>query len=94
VSRGEAPEVPLAAEAGPLREDRQGEHLRVGEQGRAARLLASTEKGWCSCHQSSTETYNESRKESRSMRHRLWAKVQCQHKLSAPSPPIPGIMWE
>jgi hypothetical protein len=37
-------------------------------------------------HQSSTETYNEIRKESRSMRHHLWEKVGFQHKLSAPSP--------
>ena len=43
VRPSEAPEVALAAEAGPLGEDRQGEDLRVGEQGRpagAARALA------------------------------------------------------
>jgi hypothetical protein len=31
---GETPEVPLAAEAGPLGEDGQGDYLRVAEQGR------------------------------------------------------------
>jgi hypothetical protein len=36
-------------------------------------------------HQSSTSTYNERRKESRSMRHRLWEKVRYQHRVSAPS---------
>jgi hypothetical protein len=38
VCRGEAPEVALAAEAGPLREDGQGDDLGIGEQGRTARL--------------------------------------------------------
>ena len=38
VRRSEAPEVPLAAEAGPLSEDGQGEDFRVGEQGRTAGL--------------------------------------------------------
>src|SRR5215203_2266781 len=32
VRGGEAPEVPLASEAGPLGEDGQGQNLRVGEQ--------------------------------------------------------------
>ena len=36
--RSEAPEVALAAEAGPLREDGQGNDLGVGEQGRTAGL--------------------------------------------------------
>src|SRR5215211_5145305 len=34
VRGSEAPEVPLAAEAGPLREDSQGEDLRIAEHGR------------------------------------------------------------
>src|SRR3712207_3402861 len=43
--------------------------------------------GWCSRHQLSTSTYNETKKESRSiMGHHLWAKVWYQHKGSAPSP--------
>src|SRR5919112_1433986 len=37
--RSEAPEVALAAEAGPLREHGQGDDLRIGEQGRTAGLL-------------------------------------------------------
>jgi hypothetical protein len=37
---GEAPKVPLAAEAGPLGEDRQGEDLRVGEQGRTTGAIS------------------------------------------------------
>src|SRR5215210_3045113 len=41
---------------------------------------------WLARHQSSTDTYNETRKESRSMRHHLWEKVRYQHKISAPSP--------
>jgi hypothetical protein len=35
VSLGEPPEVPLAAEAGPLGEDCEGEDLRVGDERRA-----------------------------------------------------------
>src|SRR5215207_8614732 len=42
-------------------------------------------EGWLARHQSSTDTYNETRKESRSMRHHLWEKVRYQHKISAPS---------
>lgn len=38
VGGGEAPEVSLAAKARPLSQDRQGEYLRVGEQGRTARM--------------------------------------------------------
>ncbi len=35
---GEAPEISLAAKAGPLGEDRQGENLRVGEKDGATGL--------------------------------------------------------
>jgi hypothetical protein len=38
VCRSEAPEVALAAEAGPLGEDGQGDDLGVGEQGWTAGL--------------------------------------------------------
>src|SRR5829696_8071487 len=42
---------------------------------------------WMAFHQSSVRTYNETRKESRSMcQHRLLVEVRCQHKVSAPSP--------
>jgi hypothetical protein len=38
VPRSVAPEVPLAAEAGPLGEDGQGDDLRIAEQGRPTGL--------------------------------------------------------
>src|SRR5215208_4992204 len=44
----------------------------VSKAGRPGRLGA---RPWPTCHQSSTNTYNETKKESRSMRHHLWAKV-------------------
>src|SRR5829696_3550115 len=57
----------------------------VSRGGRPGFFLRA-EEGWRSCHQSSTSTYNETRKESRStMRHHLWAKVWYQHRVSAPS---------
>src|SRR5215211_7019231 len=61
--------------------------MTSGSESRAGRpgFLLRTEEGWRSCHQSSTNTYNETRKESRSMRHHLWAKVWYQHRVSAPS---------
>src|SRR5215210_7104476 len=62
--------------------------MTSGSVSRAGRpgFFLRTEEGWRSCHQSSTSTYNETRKESRSiMRHRLWEKVRYQHKVSAPS---------
>src|SRR4051794_5258579 len=62
--------------------------MTSGSVSRAGRpgFLLRAEEGWRSCHQSSTSTYNETRKESRSMRHHLWAKVWYQHRVSAPSP--------
>src|SRR5215210_3804150 len=61
--------------------------MTSGSESKAGRpgFLLRAEEGWCSCHQSSTSTYNETRKESRSMRHHLWAKVWYQHRVSAPS---------
>src|SRR5215211_1304727 len=60
-----------------------GSEIRAGLPGF---LRIEEAEGWCSCHQSSTNTYNETRKESRSiMGHRLWEKVWYQHRVSAPS---------
>src|SRR5829696_1148215 len=82
----EAPEVALAAKARPLGEDRQGKDLRSGSLRRAGRPGRRVAEGWSAFHQSSIWTYNETKKESRStMGHRLWEKVRCQHKVSAPS---------
>src|SRR5687768_8095855 len=53
---------------------------RAGRPGRGG-----VEEWGLARHQSSTSTYNETRKESRSMRHRLWEKVWYQHRVSAPS---------
>jgi hypothetical protein len=51
--------------------------------GRPGRRVA---EGWLAFQQSSIWRYNETKKESRStMGHRLWEKVWCQHKGSAPS---------
>src|SRR5215212_2288505 len=41
---------------------------------------------WVAFHQFSVRTYNETRKESRSIcQHRLLVEERCQHKVSAPS---------
>src|SRR5215208_3775679 len=51
--------------------------------GRPGRRVA---EGWLAFQQSSIWRYNETKKESRcTMGHRLWEKVWCQHKGSAPS---------
>src|SRR5215218_7942095 len=57
-----------------------------GSLRRAGRPGRRVAEGWSAFHQSSIWTYNETKKESRStMGHRLWEKVRCQHKVSAPS---------
>jgi hypothetical protein len=62
--------------------------MTSGSLSRAGRPGRRVDEGWLAFHQSSIWTYNETRKESRSiMEHRLWEKVRCQHKLSAPSSP-------
>ena len=59
-----------------------------GSLRRAGRPGRRVAEGWLAFHQSSIWTYNETKKESRStMGHRLWEKVRCQHKVSAPSSP-------
>ena len=75
VRPSQAPEVPLAAQAGPLLgEDGEGEDFRFAQQGRTAGLVGHCDGGWRSRHQRSI------------MRHHLWVKVWYQHKGSAPSP--------
>jgi hypothetical protein len=61
--------------------------VRTSESARrAGRSGRRGAEEWLACHQSSTSTYNETRKESRStVGHHLWVKVRYQHKVSAPS---------
>src|ERR687889_1148031 len=49
--------------------------MTSGSVSRAGRPGRRGARAGPACHQSSTNTYNETRKESRSMRHHLWAKV-------------------
>ena len=80
---GEAPEVALAAEARPLSEYGQGQNFRVGEQGRPTYFRWLKER--LSFHQSSTSTYNETKKESRSNAAPSFGESLVQHKVWAPS---------
>ena len=66
VSPSKSPEVSLAPPTRPLREDRKSENLTFFEQGRATGSAAGD--GQRACHQSSTRTYKETRKEPRSIR--------------------------
>ncbi len=68
---GEAPEVPLAAEAGPLGEDGEREDFARREQGGAGGLRAI--RGPLASGQSSTSTYNETRKFSEVFRKRTFS---------------------
>ena len=74
----EAPKVPLAAEAGPLGEDRQGEDFRIADQGGPTGF--GGREACSSFHQSSTSTYNETKKESRPMAAPSFERVRCSIK--------------
>src|SRR5688500_14023520 len=61
--------------------------LSESEAGRPGSRGAEEHEERLAFHQSSTRTYNETRKESRSiMWHRLLVEVRCQDRTSAPSP--------
>ena len=73
----------LSEATGLRKSQRQDLRLAKESGGRPGRRVAEE---WLVFHQSSIWTYNETKKESRSiMGHRLWEKVRCQHKVSAPS---------
>ena len=83
----EAPEISLASKTRPLRA-RMAREMTSGSESRAGRPGSlGTEAGWCSCHQSSTSTYNETKKESRSsMAPSFGESLVHQHTISASSP--------
>jgi hypothetical protein len=71
VRRSEAPEVALAAEARPLGEDAQGKDLALGKEGGTAGLARRSRRVRSAFHLSSTSTYNETKKEWRSIMEQL-----------------------
>ena len=81
----EAPEISLASEAGPLGEDGQGDDLGIGVS-RAGRPTLGGSEACLSFHQSSTRTYNETKKESRSsIAPSFGESLVHQHTILAPS---------
>jgi hypothetical protein len=85
VRPSKTPEVTLAAEARPLSKDGQGENLWITERS-AGRPIFGGSKERLSFHQSSIWTYNETKKESRSMSAPSFEESLVQHTIWAPSP--------
>jgi hypothetical protein len=86
VRPSETPEVPLAAEAGPLLGCGKARVMTSESVSRAGRPIFGRSEERLSFHQSSTRTYNETKKESRSIAAPSFGESLVQHKVWAPSP--------
>ena len=80
---GEAPEVALASEAGHWA--RMARVMISGSLSRAGRPVFGCSEAWSSFHQSSTSTYNETKKESRSIATSSFGESLVKHTVWTPS---------